>query len=111
MCTYRLWTSMTNRQYRPCSVSAVEMDEIGGEHARGLSAQELPLGRAGLPFRRGRNLQGLENPADRGGTGSVAELEQLVLDPLVSPAVILAGELPDQHYDLRLTGGRPVRFG
>ena len=92
---------------------AVDMEEIGGEHARRLSAQELPPGRVGLPFRRGRDLQGLEDPADGGGADPVAELEQFTLDPLVSPAVILAGELPDQHYDLRADRrtARPVRVG
>jgi hypothetical protein len=37
--------------------------------------------------------------------------EQLALDPLVSPAAVLGGELLDQHDDLALTGGRPVRLG
>ena len=102
---------MTNRQYRRCRVSAVDVEEIGGEHGRGLSVQELPPGRVGLPFRRGRDLQGLEDPADRGGADPVAEPEQLTLDPLVSPAVILAGEPLDQHDDLSgdRRAARPVR--
>jgi len=88
---------------------AVDVEEIGGEHACGLPVQELPPGRVGLPFRRRRYAQGPEDPADRGGADLVAELEQLALDPLVSPPVILAGEPLDQHYDLRADGGRPVR--
>src|SRR4029077_3586836 len=42
------------------------------------------------------SLQRLEDPADRGRTNPVAELEQLALDPLVSPAVVLGGELLDE---------------
>ena len=34
---------------------------------------------------RYRDLQGLEDPADRGGADPVAELEQLALDPLIAP--------------------------
>jgi hypothetical protein len=38
----------------------------------------------------------------------VAEFEQLALDPLVSPAVVLGGEPPDQRGDL-CTDWRPAR--
>ena len=43
----------------------------------------------------------------------VAELEQLALDPLVSPAVVLGGEPVDQRGDLRADRrpSRPVRVG
>ena len=47
----------------------------------------------------GGGLQRLEDPADRGRTNPVAELEQLALDPLVSPAVVLGGELLDKGGD------------
>jgi hypothetical protein len=90
---------------------AVHVEEIGGEHGRRLSVQELPPCRVGLPLRRGRDLQCSENPADRGGAHAVAKLEQFALDPLVSPAVILAGELPDQHAGLSADRGRPAGFG
>jgi hypothetical protein len=55
----------------------------------------------------------LRNPADRGRADPEAELEQLALDPLVAPAVILAGEPPDQHGDLGADRrpSRPVRIG
>jgi hypothetical protein len=74
-------------------------------------AQELPPGRAGLPLRCGRDLQRSEDAADRGSADPVAEFPELALDPLVSPAVSLAGEPLDQDGDL---GGdrraaRPVR--
>jgi len=92
---------------------AVHVEEIGGEHGRGLSVQELPPCRVGLPLRRGRDLQCSEDPADRGGTHPVAELEQFALDPLISPAVILGGEPLDQHGDLSgdPRAARPVRVG
>ena len=45
------------------------------------------------------DLQCLEDPADRGRADPVTELEQLSLDPLVSPAGVLGGEPPDQRGD------------
>jgi len=54
---------------------AVDVEEIGGEHGPGLSAQELPLCRVGMSFWRGRYAQCPEDPADRGGADPVAELE------------------------------------
>ena len=57
------------------------------------------------------HLQGLEDPADGGCADPVAELEQLALDPLVSPAVIFGGEPLDERGDLGADGrpSRPVR--
>ncbi len=46
------------------------------------------------------DLQGLEDPADRGRADPMAELEQLALDPQVAPAVVFGGEPLDQHGDL-----------
>ena len=68
---------------------AVHVDEICGEHCRGLSAQELPPRRVCAPLRCGRDLQRLQDPADRSRAYPVAELEQLALDPLVPPVVVL----------------------
>jgi hypothetical protein len=48
----------------------------------------------------GGDVQGLEDPADRGRADPVAEFQQLALDPLVSPAVVLGGEPFDQRGDL-----------
>jgi hypothetical protein len=64
------------------------------------------------PRRRG-NLQRLEDPADRRCADLVAELEQLALDPLVSPAVVFGGEPLDQRGDLGADRrpSRPVRIG
>jgi hypothetical protein len=53
---------------------AVHVEEIGGEHRRGLGMQELLPGRINVPLRCRRDLQCLEDPADRGSTNPVAEL-------------------------------------
>jgi hypothetical protein len=87
------------------------MEEVGGEHCRGVRAQELPPRGVSVPFRCRRDPQGLEDPADRGCADPVAELEQLALDSLVSPAVVLGGEPLDQRGISALTGGRPDRSG
>ena len=79
---------------------AVHMEEVGREHGRGLRAQELPPGRVGTPLGRRGNLQRLEDPADRRCADPVAELEQLTLDSLVSPAVVLGGDPLDERGDL-----------
>ena len=91
----------------------VHVEEVGGEDGRGLGLQELPPGRVGVPHWRWRDPQSLEYPADGGGAGPVAELEQLALDALVSPAVVLGGEPLDERRDLstdRWASG-PVRVG
>jgi hypothetical protein len=79
---------------------AVHVEEIGGEHRRCLRMQELPPSRVGVPLRCWGNLQGFEDPADGGCADPVAELEQLALDPLVSPNVVLGGEPLDECGDL-----------
>ena len=79
---------------------AVDVEEVGGEHRGCLGVQELPPGRVGVPFRCRGDLQGLEDPADGGRADPVAEFQQLALDSLVSPAVVLGGEQFDQCGDL-----------
>jgi len=74
------------------------VEEVGGEHRGCLGVQELPPGRVGVSLRRWRDLQRLEDPADGGCADPVAELEQLALDPLVSPAVVLGGEPVGAEY-------------
>jgi len=57
------------------------------------------------------DLQGLEVPADGRCADLVAELEQLAVNPLVPPAVVLVREPFDERGDSALTGGRPARLG
>src|ERR1019366_9923065 len=57
----------TNRQYRRWSVTAQSTrKKAGGQHRRGLGAQELPPGGVGVPLGRRGYLQRLEDPADGG---------------------------------------------
>ena len=92
---------------------AVHVEEVGGEHCGCLSMQERPPGRVGVPLRCRRDLQRLQDPAYGGCADSVAEFQQLALDPLVSPAVVLGGEPLDQRGDLGadLRSSCPVRVG
>jgi hypothetical protein len=69
--------------------------------------------RVGAPLGRRRDLQRLEDPADRRCANPVADLEQLTLDPLVSPAIVLRGEPLDERGDLGADWrpSRAVRIG
>ena len=69
----------------------VHMEEVARQHRRRLRAQELPPRRVGASDRGWRYPQPLENAADRGRPNAVAEFEQLTLDSLVSPPLILPG--------------------
>jgi len=92
---------MTNRQCRRRSVTAQSAwEKSAGEHRRGLRVQEPPPRRVSAPRRRRRDPQRLEDPANRGRTGSVTEPQQLTLDPLIPPAVVPGGEPPGQRGDL-----------
>jgi hypothetical protein len=75
----------------------VDVEEVAGQHRRCLGAQELAPGRVGVPDRCRRYPQPLQDAADRGGSHAVTELEQLALDSLVSPVVILSGYALDQR--------------
>ncbi len=67
--------------------------------------------RVGVPLGRRRDLQRLEDPADRRCADPMAELEQLTLNPLVSqPLFSVAIRLMSAAISA-LTGGLPVRFG
>jgi hypothetical protein len=92
---------------------AVHMEEVGREHRGCLRVQELPPGRVGMPHGCRRDFQGLEDPADGGCADPVADLEQLTLDPLVAPAVVLGGEPPYERGDLSADRrpSPPVRIG
>jgi hypothetical protein len=103
---------MTNKAVQaPEGHCAVDVEEVNGEHRRGLRVQELPPGRVGVPLRCRGYLQGLEDPADRGCADLVTEFQQFALDPLASPAAVLGGEPLDKRGDLGADGGRPVRCG
>jgi hypothetical protein len=60
----------------------VDVEEIDGKHRRGLRVQELPPVRNCIPRQRWEDLEGLEDPLDRGRADPVTELEQFTLDPL-----------------------------
>jgi hypothetical protein len=64
---------------------AVDVEEVGREHAGGLGAQELPPAGVGGPDRGRRDPVVLEDAPDGRGADAVAEFEQLTLDPDVSP--------------------------
>ena len=92
---------------------AVHVEEVNREHRGCLGVQELPPGDVGAPPGCRRDLQGLEDPADGGCADPVADLEQLTLDPLVAPAVVLGGEPLDQRGNLSADRrpSRTVRIG
>jgi hypothetical protein len=62
-----------------------------------------------MPVRCGRYTSPFQDPPDRGGTDLVSKLEQLALNPLVTPAVVLGGHPFDQLGDRLIDGRTPVR--
>ena len=62
------------------------------------------FGAGGIP-------RGLEDLADRGGADPMAELEHLVLDPLIPQERFSVASRSIRAAISALTGGRPVRFG
>ena len=73
------------------------MEEVDGQHAGGLSAQELSPGGVGMADRCRWDPVMLQDPPDRRGADPVAEFEQLALDPLVSPVRVVRCHLHDQR--------------
>ena len=73
----------------PKGERAVDVEEVDGEHAGGLGAQELPPAGVGLPDRRWWDAVALQDPPDGRGAHAVAEFEQLALDSHVPPARVL----------------------
>jgi hypothetical protein len=65
------------------------VEEVDREHAGSLGPQELPPAGVGVPHRCWRDAATPQDPPDRRGADPVAELEQLALQPLVSPARVL----------------------
>src|SRR5260370_25609913 len=103
---------MTNRQYRRRRVTAqFHVEEVRGGHRRGLRVEELPPGRVGVPFRCRADLERLQQTADSGRADPVAELQQLALDLLVTPAGILGGKALDQRGDLGAGRRSSSRWG
>jgi hypothetical protein len=90
---------------------AVNVEEVRGEHGRGLGVQELPPAHVGVAFRGRRDPQGPQDAADGGRADQVAELEQLTLDPLVAPEEFSVASRSISAVTCGLTGGRPVRCG
>jgi hypothetical protein len=87
------------------------MEKSVASYRRGLRVQELPPRGVGVPFGRRRDLQRFEDPADRGCTDPVAELDQLTLDSLVSQPLFSVASRSMSAAISALTGGRPVRCG
>jgi hypothetical protein len=90
---------------------AVHVEEVTRQHRRRLGAEKLPPGRVGIPDRRWRDPQPLQNAADGGHSHAVAEFKQLALNSLVSPALVLPGHALDQHGHRVLDGWRAQAAG
>jgi hypothetical protein len=75
---------------------AVDVEEVHGQHSRGLGAEESSAGGVGRSQRCRRYAPMFEDPANRGGADPVAELEQFALHALISPGRILSGQPFDQ---------------
>jgi hypothetical protein len=89
------------------------VEEVGGEHRRCLGVQELPSGRVGAPVRCRGIFSAFRTRRMVDAPTPVAEFQQLALDPLVSPAMVLGGEPRDQRGDLDADRqpSRAVRIG
>jgi hypothetical protein len=91
---------------------AVHVEEVGREHRRRLRVQELPPRRGGAPPGRRRDLQRLQDPADRRCTYPGPTLSSSPGIFFVSPAVVLGGEPHDERGNLgaEWRPSRPVRI-
>jgi len=77
---------------------AIDAEEVRGEHGRGLGQEELPPAHVGVPVRCRGYPQGPQDPADSGRADPVAKLEQLALDPLISPWLAPAAASEDSAW-------------
>jgi len=75
------------------------VEEVDGQHAGGLRAQEPSPTRIGMSRWRRWDPVALQDPTDRRGAEPMAELEQLALDPAISPARVLPGHTLHQCGD------------
>jgi hypothetical protein len=85
---------MNTRTY-PLQQHGVHVQEINREDPGGLGAQELPPGRAG-PARRRIDARGTRDLPHRGRRNTNAELDELAVDPPVSPQRILPRQTDDK---------------
>jgi hypothetical protein len=90
---------------------AVDVKEVNGKNRGGLGIQELPPRCIGVPLRRRRDPQSLEDPADRRHADPVAELQQLALILLYPQLLFSVASRSMSVVISVLTGGRPVPFG
>ena len=91
--------------------SAVDVEEVRGEHRRGLRVQELPPGRVGMPFRCRRDLQGL---GTRRMVDALTRWPSFSSSPWIRwypQALFSVASRAISAAISALTGGRPVRCG
>jgi hypothetical protein len=98
---------------QPPQADGVDREEVAGEDAGRLLAQERPLGRGRRSWRRVQSMTA-QRGADRGCRDPDAEPEQLALDALVAPAWVLPGQADDQPLQFLVqwrSPGSAVRVG
>jgi hypothetical protein len=78
-------------------------EEVAGEHAGGLLAEEFAPARSRAP-RRGPKTAGEQDAPDRARRHAQAELQQLAGDPRVAPARVLPCEAHDKLTDAIIDG-------
>ena len=90
---------------------AVDVEEVDREHAGGLRAQELPPPGVGVADRRRWDPVALQDATDRRGADTVAEFEQLALDPHIPQLGLSRAIRATSAARTSSIGGRPDRFG
>jgi hypothetical protein len=96
--------SITNRNVEPAQADGVHVEEVRGQQARRLGAQEsAPMGVRASG--RGADSCGREDAADRARADAVSEPDELALDAAVPPPRILLGKSDDQFAQLMIDHG------
>jgi hypothetical protein len=90
---------------------AIDVEEVDGQHGRGLHTQESAPRCVGGPQRCRRDPPPLEDSADRGCADAVAELEEFALDALVAQVSFSRAIRSISAAIDWSMGGRPERFG
>ena len=85
----------------PVQVDGVDVDQVAGENAVGLRAEELRPGRT-CSSRRGIDARRGEDLPHGGGADLIAEPDEFAVDAAIPPVGILGSEAHDQRTD---TGG------